>query len=111
MQHNAEVGLFTKPSRLDQGINMDTSADKKPPAPKIGELLIKDGLVKKEDVDLRIAICPAIVGENITIRILDSRTAKVGLENLGHSSHVLNPFKTLLKSPAGMVLVTGPTGK
>ncbi|MBW2248015.1 MAG: Flp pilus assembly complex ATPase component TadA [Deltaproteobacteria bacterium] len=65
---------------------------------------------KKVDVDLRVAICPAIVGENITIRILDSRTAKVGLENLGHSKHVLNPFKTLLKSPAGMVLVTGPTG-
>ena len=65
---------------------------------------------KKVDVDLRVAVCPAIVGENITIRILDSRTAKVGLENLGHSNHVLKPFKTLLKSPAGMVLVTGPTG-
>jgi type II secretory ATPase GspE/PulE/Tfp pilus assembly ATPase PilB-like protein len=64
----------------------------------------------KVDVDLRVAVCPAIVGENITIRILDSRTAKVGLENLGHSSHVIKPFKTLLKSPAGMVLVTGPTG-
>jgi type II secretory ATPase GspE/PulE/Tfp pilus assembly ATPase PilB-like protein len=64
----------------------------------------------KVDVDLRVAVCPAIVGENITIRILDSRTAKVGLDNLGHSSHVLNPFKTQLKSPAGMVLVTGPTG-
>jgi type IV pilus assembly protein PilB len=65
---------------------------------------------KKVDVDLRVAVCPAIVGENITIRILDSRTAKVGLGNLGHSDHVLKPFRTLLKSPAGMVLVTGPTG-
>jgi type IV pilus assembly protein PilB len=65
---------------------------------------------KKVDVDLRVAVCPAIVGENITIRILDSRTAKVGLDNLGHSNHVLEPFKTQLKSPSGMVLVTGPTG-
>jgi len=62
------------------------------------------------NIDLRVAVCPAIVGENITIRILDSRTAKVGLDNLGHSKHVLEPFKTLVKSPAGMVLVTGPTG-
>jgi type IV pilus assembly protein PilB len=57
-----------------------------------------------------VAVCPAIVGENITLRILDSRTAKVGLDNLGHYKHVLEPFKTLVKSPAGMVLVTGPTG-
>ena len=62
------------------------------------------------DLDFRVATCPAIVGENITIRILDSRKAKVGLENLNHSRHVLEPFMRLLKSSAGMVLVSGPTG-
>jgi type IV pilus assembly protein PilB len=49
-------------------------------------------------------------GENVTIRILDSRKANVGLENLNHSPHVLDPFRTLLKSSAGMILVCGPTG-
>ncbi len=62
------------------------------------------------DLDFRVATCPAIVGENVTIRILDSRKAKVGLENLNHSRHVLEPFMRLLKSSAGMVLVSGPTG-
>lgn len=65
---------------------------------------------KRFDLDFRVATCPAIVGENITIRILDSRKAKVGLENLNHSEHVLTPLKRLFKSSAGMILVSGPTG-
>ena len=65
---------------------------------------------RRYDLDFRVATCPAIVGENVTIRILDSRNAKVGLENLNHPTHVLGPLKRLFKSSAGMVLVTGPTG-
>ena len=65
---------------------------------------------QKCDLDFRVATCPAISGENITIRILDSRKANVGLEKLNHSPHVLDLFRVFLKSAAGMVLVTGPTG-
>lgn len=65
---------------------------------------------EKFDLDFRVATCPAIVGENVTIRILDSRKANVGLDQLNHSPHVLNPLKEMFKSSAGMVLVTGPTG-
>ena len=65
---------------------------------------------KKFDLDFRVATCRAIVGENLTVRILDSRKANVGLENLGHSLHVLEPLKRLLKSSAGMILLSGPTG-
>ncbi|MDD2317012.1 MAG: ATPase, T2SS/T4P/T4SS family [Desulfobacterales bacterium] len=65
---------------------------------------------EKFDLDFRVATCPAIVGENVTIRILDSRKANVGLDQLNHSPHVLDPLKEMFKSSAGMVLVTGPTG-
>ncbi len=65
---------------------------------------------KKFDLDFRVASCRASTGENVTIRILDSRKANIGLENLNHSPHVLKPFKSLLKSSAGMILVCGPTG-
>jgi type II secretory ATPase GspE/PulE/Tfp pilus assembly ATPase PilB-like protein len=65
---------------------------------------------EKFDLDFRVATCLAAGGENVTIRILDSRKANVGLENLNHSQHVLDPFRTLLKSSAGMILVCGPTG-
>jgi type IV pilus assembly protein PilB len=65
---------------------------------------------EKTDLDFRVATCRAIGGENVVIRILDSRKANVGLEKLNHSNHVLEPFQRLLKGTAGMVLVTGPTG-
>ncbi len=66
---------------------------------------------KTFDLDFRVAVCPAIVGENITIRILDSRkTTGLGLDNLNHSNHILGPLKQMFKSPSGMVLVSGPTG-
>jgi len=62
------------------------------------------------DIDLRVATCPAIVGENVTIRILDPRKAKVGIDNLNHSEHVVDSLKRLLRSSSGMILVSGPTG-
>jgi type II secretory ATPase GspE/PulE/Tfp pilus assembly ATPase PilB-like protein len=62
------------------------------------------------DLDFRVATCPAIIGENVTMRILDSRNADVGLEGLNHSKHVIEPFKKMLRSSAGMLLVSGPTG-
>jgi len=65
---------------------------------------------QKLDLDFRVATCRASVGENVTIRILDPRNANVGLENLNHSPHVLGSFQSFLKSPAGMILVCGPTG-
>ncbi len=65
---------------------------------------------ERVDLDFRVATCRAAVGENVTIRILDPRKTNVGLENLNHAPHVLNPFRTLLKSPSGMILVCGPTG-
>lgn len=65
---------------------------------------------RRFDLDFRVATCPAIVGENINIRILDAQKVKVSLHTLGHSQNVLEPLKRLLKSSAGMVLVSGPTG-
>jgi type IV pilus assembly protein PilB len=65
---------------------------------------------QKVNLDFRVAVCPAMVGENVTIRILDPRKAKVGLESLGHSEHVLEQFKGLLRSSAGMLILSGPTG-
>ncbi len=62
------------------------------------------------DLDFRVAICPAIVGENITIRILDSRKVGLGLNHLNHSKHVLTPLRQMFKSSAGLILVSGPTG-
>jgi len=64
----------------------------------------------KVNLDFRVAICRGAFGENVVIRILDSRKANVRLDQLSHSLDMLNKFVNTLKNPSGMILVTGPTG-
>jgi type II secretory ATPase GspE/PulE/Tfp pilus assembly ATPase PilB-like protein len=63
---------------------------------------------QKLDLDLRVATCPTLGGENITLTILDYRKARKGLVNLNHSMNVLVPLKALLKRSGGAILVSGP---
>jgi type II secretory ATPase GspE/PulE/Tfp pilus assembly ATPase PilB-like protein len=61
-------------------------------------------------VSLRYSVIPAINGESIVIRILD-QSAQVGsLEDLGMLEDTAMRFRTELKRPNGILLVSGPTG-
>jgi type II secretory ATPase GspE/PulE/Tfp pilus assembly ATPase PilB-like protein len=61
-------------------------------------------------VSLRYSVIPAINGESIVIRILD-QSAQVGsLEDLGMLEDTAMHFRTELKRPNGIILVSGPTG-
>jgi type II secretory ATPase GspE/PulE/Tfp pilus assembly ATPase PilB-like protein len=61
-------------------------------------------------VSLRYSVIPAINGESIVIRILD-QSAQIGsLEDLGMLEDTAMRFRTELKKPNGILLVTGPTG-
>lgn len=61
-------------------------------------------------VSLRYSVIPAINGESIVIRILD-QSAQVGsLEDLGMLEDTAIRFRTELKRPNGILLVSGPTG-
>jgi type IV pilus assembly protein PilB len=61
-------------------------------------------------VSLRYSVVPAINGESIVIRILD-QSAQVGsLEDLGMLEDTAMRFRTELKRPNGIILVSGPTG-
>ncbi len=62
------------------------------------------------DIDLRISSMPTLLGEKIVVRVLDKRNLKVKLEDLGFRPEALLTFQDILKSPHGLVLVTGPTG-
>jgi type IV pilus assembly protein PilB len=62
------------------------------------------------DIDLRISSMPTLLGEKIVVRVLDKRNLKVKLEDLGFRPEALQTFQEVLKSPHGLVLVTGPTG-
>lgn len=60
--------------------------------------------------DLRVSSLPAVGGEKIVIRILDTETGLRSLEDLVTGPKDLQKFKTLLANPYGMILLTGPTG-
>ncbi len=61
-------------------------------------------------IDLRIATIATKWGERVTIRILAKEAKEFGLPETGMSPTALNLFKSALKRPHGMILITGPTG-
>lgn len=62
------------------------------------------------DVDMRVSSIPLITGEKMVIRILDKNNYKIGKEKLGMSPELLEKLDKIIKSPFGIILVTGPTG-
>lgn len=63
-------------------------------------------------VDLRISTLPTIYGEKAAIRLLDNgkRMCFSGMDQLGMSSLQAEQYEKILKTPNGIVLVSGPTG-
>jgi type II secretory ATPase GspE/PulE/Tfp pilus assembly ATPase PilB-like protein len=61
-------------------------------------------------LDLRINIIPTLFGEDLTARILDRKVGLRTLESLGLSQNDHMKLTSLLASPSGLILVTGPTG-
>lgn len=66
--------------------------------------------VQGRKLDLRMSTLPTAGGEKTVLRILDTRSINVQLEDLGFHEDTLTTWKKLVDSPHGIVLVTGPTG-
>ncbi len=67
-------------------------------------------LVAGKDIDMRVSIIPTSHGQSVVMRILDRDNIKVGLQDLGFGDEDFTRFKSLIKRPNGILLVTGPTG-
>ncbi len=65
---------------------------------------------KGRKVDLRLSTFPTVNGEKVVIRILDKSSIVIQLEQLGFSNDILSTYNKLIRSPNGIILVTGPTG-
>lgn len=63
-----------------------------------------------KEIDFRVSVLPIAFGGKIVLRALDKANLSTGIEKLGFLPGPMNTFKTALKSPYGMILVTGPTG-
>ena len=71
---------------------------------------IKMKLSKNRSIDFRVNTCPTLFGEKIVLRILDSSSAKIGIDALGYEPAQKDLYMAALEKPQGMILVTGPTG-
>ena len=71
---------------------------------------IKMKLSKNRAIDFRVSTCPTLFGEKIVLRILDSSSAKLGIDALGYEEFQKELYLDALSKPYGMILVTGPTG-
>jgi len=60
--------------------------------------------------DLRISSLPAVKGEKIVIRLLDKGSSRWSLDEIAGSDEDNQKFRSLLRNPYGMLLLTGPTG-
>ena len=75
--------------------------------PQDGRIQVK---IKKKPIDLRVSTIPTNHGESIVMRVLDKSSLLLGLPELGFLSDDQEKFERLLRSPDGILLVTGPTG-
>jgi type IV pilus assembly protein PilB len=75
--------------------------------PQDGRMKLRFGT---KSIDFRVSTLPTLFGEKIVIRILDSSSAKLGIEALGYEPAEKERLMNAIYRPYGMVLVTGPTG-
>ncbi|MDM3872585.1 type IV-A pilus assembly ATPase PilB [Porticoccus sp. W117] len=76
--------------------------------PQDGRIKLK--LSKSKAIDFRVNTLPTLYGEKIVLRILDSNSAKMGIDALGYEEDQKEAYMNTLAQPQGMILVTGPTG-
>jgi len=66
--------------------------------------------VNEATLDVRVSTLPVQHGEAIVLRLLDQSANLMSLKKLGMPSAILKRFHRHIERPAGLVLVTGPTG-
>ena len=80
-------------------------AEKRLPQDGRIELKIGDRLI-----DVRVSVLPTAFGERVVLRLLDKSGNLLQLSDLGMHDDRIKLLDKLIKSPYGIILVTGPTG-
>jgi type IV pilus assembly protein PilB len=104
--------IMTPPKRLEPALisrvkimaNLDIAERRLP----------QDGRIKlrytTREIDFRVSTLPTIFGEKTVMRLLDKDALQLDLAKLGFDPGALEHFENAIRSPYGMVLITGPTG-
>lgn len=91
-------------SRIKVASGMDIAERRRP---QDGRMKIKVG---SQDIDMRVNSLAVQFGEKIVIRLLRPNATTGGLEKLGLPPEEVKRINKMIKSPHGIILVTGPTG-
>ncbi|MGD8781984.1 MAG: GspE/PulE family protein [Ignavibacteria bacterium] len=91
-------------SRIKIMSNLDISEKRRP---QDGRILFAH---ENKNIDIRVSCLPASFGEKVVLRILDKSQLNLELKSLGLNDAQYELFRNKIKSPFGMILVTGPTG-
>lgn len=75
--------------------------------PQDGRFAIK---VKQQPIDVRISTMPTQYGESVVMRLLNQSGNTLNLNAIGMPPAMLARFRSILRRPNGLILVTGPTG-
>lgn len=66
--------------------------------------------VAKHNIDVRMSTMPIQFGESVVMRIVDHSQGIRSLDKVGMPERYVTSFRSVIRRPHGLVLVTGPTG-
>lgn len=75
--------------------------------PQDGRIFYKD---EGRQFDIRVSVLPTLHGEKVVLRILGSDASEIDISQLGFSELDLGHYLEGVKSPNGILLISGPTG-
>ena len=95
-------------SRLKIMANLDIAEKRLPQDGRLKARFRAGGTPR--EIDVRVSSLPTLFGEKIVLRLLDRARLTLDMTKLGFDDRSLARFEAAIRSPRGMVLVTGPTG-
>jgi general secretion pathway protein E len=91
-------------SRIKILSNMDIAEKRRPQDGKI------ETKVANTELDIRVSVLPVNKGESVVLRFLKKDSVKYDMDVLGISGDIRQNIEKDLKTTAGVILLTGPTG-
>lgn len=91
-------------SRIKLMANMDI-AEKR--VPQDGRIQM---VISGREIDMRVNSMPTIFGETLCLRMLDKKASLIPLAQLGLLPDEEEKLRRLIRTPNGIILITGPTG-
>ena len=91
-------------SRIKIMSSIDITEKRKP---QDGRISLK---IEDQPLDLRVSTIPVTNGESIVMRLLESESIMVSLDQLGFEHDDLERYLEAIRRPNGILLITGPTG-